>query len=38
MCPNARRDGSQARVESNAVNGRETVCVLMLDEMAVRLE
>ena len=36
MCPNARRDGSQARVESNAVNGRETLCVLMLDEMAVR--
>ena len=28
----------QARVESNAVNGRETVCALMLDEMAVRLE
>ena len=26
----------QARVDSNAVSGRETVCALMMDEMAVR--
>ena len=26
----------QARVESNTANGRETVCALMLDEMAIR--